>query len=67
MGQSVSPVKISSVNHTDNAIIVVFDDGKEFIYPATILYSAIPTDEVVARRVKETLWRRTNSPGEFIQ
>ncbi|SEB44690.1 hypothetical protein [Terriglobus roseus] len=67
MVQAVSRVKIASVNHTENAIVVVFDDGKEFIYPAAILYSAIPTDDAVARRVKETLSRRTNTSTEYVQ
>jgi DUF971 family protein len=47
------------VKHTSEALVVVFEDGKEFIYPAAILYAAIPNDESVAQRVREVLERKT--------
>lgn len=45
MPHASTGVKISALKHTGKALVVVFDDGKEFIYPAEVLHAAIPTDD----------------------
>ncbi|AFL86770.1 hypothetical protein Terro_0423 [Terriglobus roseus DSM 18391] len=60
------PAKIKFVQNTSDAILVTFEDGKEFIYPASILHSAIPKDDAVARQVKESLRRRTQQKASLI-
>jgi DUF971 family protein len=49
------PVKISALKHTQDALVLVFDDGKEFVYPAELLRAALPADDDTAQRVREVL------------
>jgi hypothetical protein len=55
MAKLFPALKISSVTHTEDFVVIVFSDGREFVYPATILYSAMPSDPVLARRIAEVL------------
>ena len=47
--------KIVAVDHAHEALIVVFDDGKEFIFHADVLYGLISSEVRLAEQIKKLL------------
>jgi hypothetical protein len=47
--------KIVAADILSNAIIIAFDNGKEVIYPAEVLYSIAPDELELANRLKKLL------------
>ncbi|SEB76995.1 hypothetical protein [Terriglobus roseus] len=66
MSDVSKPVKILSVRNTDSYVIVDFEDGQQFVYPASILHSAIPRDLTVARRVQESILRHSTRKPDYL-
>jgi hypothetical protein len=47
--------QIVSADLVSNALLVAFDDGKEIIYPAEVLYSIAPDELELANRLRKLL------------
>ncbi|AFL87415.1 hypothetical protein Terro_1095 [Terriglobus roseus DSM 18391] len=66
MSNVAKTVKVLSVRNTEDFVIVTFDDGQEFAYPASILHSVIPPNPIVARQVQEIMLRTTREKTQFV-